>query len=230
MAAAVTVVQARTVYVRPYEPTDLEAVRDVCFATGLMGEPIASQFGDRDTFAHLFCDWYLLNRPDTCWVVDDGGARNERGTAVGYLIASPDPPDEGRHHRRALSGHLLGRRVILRRDTVGFFGRAIADLARDRAALAPWDTERYPAEMHVNLLPQARGRGLGGELVGTLVGRLGELHVPGIHLGTFGENTAAIAFFESQGFRSVGDAVPNPGFRLADGSRATVRRFCRSLA
>lgn len=230
VAEITTVVQARAVFVRPYESDDIEAVRDVCFATGLMGDPISAQFGDRETFAHLFCDWYLLHRSDTCWVVDDSGSRHTRGSAIGYLIASPDPPNEARHQRRVLSRHLLGRRVVLRRDTVGFFGRAIWDLARDRRALAPVDTLRYPAEMHINLLPSARGHGMGAALVDSLVQQLRELGVRGIHLGTFGENTGAIAFFESQGFKGVGDAVPNPGFRLADGSRATVRRFCRSLA
>lgn len=230
MAQYVAVVQARAVFVRRYESTDIESVRDVCFETGLMGDTIASQFGDRDTFAHLFCDWYLLYRPDTCWVVDDADRPAERGRVIGYLIASPDPPNEARHHRRVLSRHLVGRRVILRSDTVGFFGRAILDLARDRRTLAPIDTLRYPAEMHMNLLPSARGRGMGSALMDSLVARLRELQVPGIHLGTFGENSGAIAFFESQGFRPLGDALPNPGFRLADGSRATVRRFCRSLA
>lgn len=230
MARVGAVLQARPVHVRRYEPTDIEAVRDVCFATGLMGDPIEAQFGDRDTFAHLFCDWYLLNRPETCWVVDDAGSPAGRGDVVGYLIASPDPPDESRHQREVLTRHLLRRRVILRRDTVGFFGRAVADLARDRRALAPVDRRRYPAEMHINLMPAARGRGLGASLVGALFDQLSDMRVPGIHLGTFGENSGAIAFFESQGFFAVGPAVPNPGFRLADGSRATVRRFCRSLA
>jgi len=214
------------VYVRPYASADIEAVRDVCFATGLMGDPVAAQFGDRDTFAHLFCDWYLLNRPDTCWVVDDAD-----GGVAGYIIASPDRPDEGRHQREVLTRHLLGRRVILRRDTAGFFARAVADLARDRRALgSPVDHARYPAELHVNLMPAARGRGLGGELMRHLLDRLAHLGVPGVHLGTFGENEGAIAFFESQGFQPVGDPVPNPGFRLQDGSRATVRRFCRVVA
>jgi L-amino acid N-acyltransferase YncA len=92
------------------------------------------------------------------------------------------------------------------------------------------DTKRYPAEMHINLMPAARGRGLGASLVKALFDQLTDMGVPGIHLGTFGENSGAIAFFESQGFRAMGRPVPNPGFRLSDGSRATVRRFCRSLA
>jgi ribosomal protein S18 acetylase RimI-like enzyme len=198
----------------------------VCFETGLMGDPMLDQFGDRDTFAHLFCDWYLMNRPDTCWVVDDGD-----GEVVGYLIASPDRPDESAHQRQVLTRHLLGRGVILRPSTMGFFVRAVTDLTTDRGALtSPVDPEEYPAEMHINLLPDLRGHRLGSQLMDALMDALRIRSVPGVQLSAFGENLDAIAFFESQGFEAVGELVPNPGFRLSDGSRGTVRRMCAKVA
>ena len=210
---------------RPYETRDLEGVRDVCFATGFMGEPVADQFADRDAFAHLFCDWYVLNRPDTCWVLDDGSGR-----VVGYLLGSPDgPPPPGTVERTLMGRHLLGRALLVRPGTARFFVRVVWDLARDRSLLhSPVDQHAYPADMHIDLLPEARGQGLGAELVRTWLERLRGLDVPGVHLGTMGENSAAIAFFESRGFESAGPAVPSAGFRTPDGRRATVQWFTRS--
>jgi len=212
--------------VRPYRTADRDDVRDVCFRTGFMGDPVGQQFRDRDAFAHLFCTWYLDHRPDTAWVVDD------RGRAVGYLVGSADGGDaDGPAHMRDFAWHHgLRRGVLVRPGTARFLWRAGVDLARDRRALhSPVDTTRYPADLHVNLLPAARGHGLGAELIRTWTDRLEAAGVPGVHLGTFGENTAAIAFFTAQGFTPVGEPVSNPGFRTRDGRRCTVRSFVRDL-
>jgi GNAT superfamily N-acetyltransferase len=214
-------------FVRPYRGSDRDDVRDVCFRTGFMGVPVDWQFSDRDAFAHLFCTWYLDHRPDCAWVVDDGAGR-----AVGYLIGSPDGGDADgpAHMREFLVHHGLRRGLLVRPGTARFLWRAGLDAARDRRALAPQvDTARYPADLHINLLGPARGRGLGAELIRTWCERLIELDVPGLHLGTFGENTGAIAFFSTQGFRPAGDTVPNPGFRDRGGGRCTVRSFVRDL-
>ena len=213
-------------FVRPYRSTDRDDVRDVCFGTGFMGEPVAWQFSDRDAFAHLFCTWYLDHRPETCWVVDDGG------TAVGYLVGSPDGGTGGERRHLVDFGvrHGLARGVFVRPGTAPFLLRAGWDLARDRRALSsPVDPDRYPADLHINLLPRARGSGLGGLLIHTWIDRLAHAGVPGVHLGTFGENASAIAFFTAQGFRPVGDPVPNPGFRTRGGGRCTVRSFVRDV-
>ncbi len=225
-----------TMFVRRYRPEDIHDVRRVCFETGLMGDPIVEQFSDRRTFADMFCDWFVLNRPDTCWVLDDG-----RGAAIGYLLASPDTPDRSAYERRILTHHLLGRGVILRPGTMRFFVRAVRDLSRDRRAIdAPWDLERFPAEIHINLLPDGRGGGFGSQLMEAALADLRERGVPGVHLSTFGENHGAMAFFRAQGFedspfgpassRDGADAVTNPGFRSPEGSRLTVRRFCMEVA
>ena len=217
-------------FVRPYRRDDRDDVREICFRTGFMGRPVAGQFSDRDAFAHLFCTWYVDHRPECAWVVDDGSGR-----AVGYLIGSPDVPGrdgpEGWRHVAGFAlGHGIGRGVLVRPGTSAFLRRAGRDLRADRRVLAPVaDTRRFPAELHINLLPVVRGRGFGGALMRTFLGRLRDLGVPGVRLGTFGENTGAIAFFGAQGFRPVGDRVPNPGFRMPDGGRCTVRHFVREV-
>jgi GNAT superfamily N-acetyltransferase len=200
-----------------------------------MGDPIADQFADRDAFAHLFCTWYVDHRPDCAWVVDDGSGR-----AVGYLIGSPDAghaagdrhggPEGSRHLVEFALRYGIGRAAFLRPGTARFLRRAAGDLRTDRSVLAaPVDRRRFPADLHINLLPVARGHGLGGALIRTWLDRLGAEGVPGVHLGTFGENTTAIAFFRSQGFRPTGDRVPNPGFRMPDGSRCSVLHFVREI-
>jgi GNAT superfamily N-acetyltransferase len=211
---------------RAYRREDLEGVRDVCFATGFMGDPVADQFADRSAFAAMFCDWYLLERPETCWVLDDGGGR-----VLGYLIGSPDgPPPHATVERELVLRHLLGRGLIVRPGTARFIVRAVGDVASDRSVLrAPAELAEFPADLHIDLLPEARGRGLGARLMRTWLERLSELGVEGVHLGTMGENSGAIAFFESQGFAPLGPAVPGAGFRTPAGRRSTVQWFVRDV-
>ena len=99
----------------------------------------------------------------------------------------------------------------------------------DASTHRPFDVDAYPADLHINLLPPARGRGLGEALMATWFARLAELGVPGVHLGTWGENSGAIAFFESLGFREVGSRSPNL-FTLRDGTQATVAQFVRPIS
>lgn len=214
-------------FVRPYERRDLDGVRDVCFTTGFMGGPVAEQFADRSGFAHLFCDWHVEHRPETCWVVDDGA-----GGVLGYLLGSPDGEDSTKaaHDRRLLWRHLIGRGLLVRPGTARWFARAAGDLAADRRALhLPVDTAAFPANLHIDLVPAVRGRGIGGELMRTYLDRLAELGVPGVHLGAFGENSSGIAFFAAMGFEPVGEPVTNPGFRMPDGSRCSLRWFSRPV-
>ncbi|HKY16406.1 MAG TPA: GNAT family N-acetyltransferase [Microthrixaceae bacterium] len=219
--------------IRPYRASDLADVRRICFETGHMGEPIAWQYRDPASFAYLFCDWHLEHHPDTAWVVD------RDGRAVGYLLGSADTyvaprPEGGRtyvqHEAGYMTRHVLRRGLLVRPGTAGWFWRMMIDLARDRrVAQARVDRRRYPADLHIDLLPEARGNGIGRRLMMTWFDRLAELGVSGVHLGTWGENAGAIAFFESMGFESVGEAVPSPGFRLRDGKRTTVRWMTREI-
>lgn len=213
-------------FIRPYRPTDRAAVERICFDTGYMGDPVGWMYADRDSFAHLFCRWYLDHHPDCAWVVDVGG------DARGYLLGCPDVRGDAqvRHLRAYATRHVLGRGLFLRPGTAGWIWRSALDIARDRRALdTPVPLDRYPAELHIDLLGEVRGRGLGRALVSTWCDELRRRSVPGIHLGAYGENAAGIAFFSSMGFREVGDAVPMPGARATDGSRHTIRHLVREL-
>ena len=54
--------------------------------------------------------------------------------------------------------------------------------------------------------------------------------VPGCHLETLGENAAAIAFFESTGFRREGTTAPAPGLRSPSGGRHTIQLMVQPFA
>ncbi len=82
---------------------------------------------------------------------------------------------------------------------------------------------RWPAHLHIDLLQRARGMGAGRTMVTRWLEELRANSVPGCHIQTMAENTAAVAFFESMGFVRHGDPVLTPGLRTRDGGRMHVQ-------
>ena len=71
---------------------------------------------------------------------------------------------------------------------------------------APADIlERYPAHLHIDLLPVTQGQGLGRRLIERFTELLRERGVRGVHLGVDRRNTGAHRFYERTGFTRVGD-------------------------
>lgn len=202
--------------IRPYEPRDRAAVRHICFVTGYMGDPIDWQWRDAPSFADLFTCYYTDAEPESALVAEKGG------DVVGYLLGCVDsrtvsiPP-------RVAARHLLRRGLLFRPGTAPVLWRAIADLAVDAAhrrlpTLAVID-ERWPAHLHIDLLPAGRGHGAGSALVNRWLDHLRMLGVAGCHAETWAENHDAIAFFEAVGFRRHGPPAPMSGMRSPTGAR-----------
>jgi GNAT superfamily N-acetyltransferase len=199
--------------VRPYEPRDRAGVRDVCFRTGYMGDPVEFEWADAESFADIWVGWYVDNEPESAWVAVDGG------DVLGYLVGCRDTA-AGPNLAWIFVRSVLTRGLLVRPGTAPYLWRSVADLIRDRRLppVAP-DLERWPAHLHIDLLPQARGTGVGTRLMSTWLDKLRDAGVRGVHLGTLAENSGAVAFFEAMGFRSHGPPVAVPGGRTRAGGR-----------
>lgn len=66
---------------------------------------------------------------------------------------------------------------------------------------------RYPAHLHVDILPQYQKRGHGSRLIGRFLRTLTEQNVPGVHLGMGGSNTGARRFYERWGFELCSEVL-----------------------
>lgn len=204
--------------VRAYASTDRAEVRDICYRTGLMGDPIDWQWRDKRSFADMFSGYYTDGEPDSAFVVEIGGV------VAGYLLGCID--SRRAWNPAAIAGrHLLRRGILFRAGTAGVvwrgIGDAITDVATRRVNLRDLEfaDPRWPAHLHIDLLPHARGIGAGRRLVHAWFDRLRALGVSGCHLQTLAENTRAIAFFQSVGFRQLGMPTLVQGLRTGSGAR-----------
>ncbi len=178
----------------------------VCLLTGDAGADATPAYRDPDLLGHVYAAPYPVADPGLTWVVtDDDGV-------AGYVVGAADsqafarwqeeswwPPLRARYPRRPDDGRHRDHELL---RTVHEGGR-----------YAPEVTDRYPAHLHVDLLPRAQGRGLGRALVGALTDGLRARGVPGLHLDVAEANPGARAFYARVGFREL---------RAYDGGRTLV--------
>ena len=201
-------------------------MRRICHATGYMGEPVGWLWRDPESFADMFTSYYTDAEPQSAWVAELDG------DVTGYLLGCLD--SRRAWNPAAVFGRQLVRRAIaVRPGTAGFVWRSFADIARDpvhrRLPPSSGYDERWPAHLHIDLLPTLRGRGVGAMLMRRWLDTLRDRRVRGCHLETLGENAAAIAFFESAGFRREGTTAPVPGLRSPSGGRHTIQLMVQPL-
>lgn len=187
-------------------------MRQVCFETGYLGRPVSWLWRDSESFADMWSGYYTDVEPGSAFVVELDGV------VGGYLLGALDARDAW-DPARVAGHHILRRGIALRPGTAGVIWRTVADGLLDVAAgrLDPKAVgnidPRFPAHLHIDLLPEARGKGAGRQLMEAWFDRLRGAGVGGCHLGTFAENHRAIAFFEANGFERSGPPQVVPGFR-----------------
>jgi ribosomal protein S18 acetylase RimI-like enzyme len=214
------------VVIRPYEGRDRAQVRHICHVTGYMGEPVDWLWRDTESFADLFTSYYTDAEPKSALVAELDGV------VAGYLLGCVDSRTVW-SPATIFGRHFLRRGIGFRPGTAGVVWRSFGDLVVDGLhrrlpAVSVYD-ERWPAHLHIDLLPAIRGRGVGATLIRRWLERLRGLRIPGCHLETLAENHRAIAFFESMGFARRGNPTSAPGLRSPTGARHTVQLMVQSL-
>jgi ribosomal protein S18 acetylase RimI-like enzyme len=214
--------------IRPYRASDRAWVRDVCYRTGYLGRPIDWQWYDAESFADMFSGYYTDHEPESALVVEIDGA------GAGYLLGCVDT-ERAASAGAAAARHILRRGIAFRPGTGAVvwrtLGDAAFDLARRRVDLREMEfaDPRWPAHFHIDLLPDARGLGVGRRLVQQWVDSLRDRGIAGCHCQTFLENTPALAFFESVGFRRHRDPLIVQGLRSPAGERLHTQVLVRDL-
>lgn len=213
-------------HIRPYEPRDRARVRHICFVTGYIGEPVEWQWRDAESFSTIFTGYYTDAEPESALVAEiDGEVR-------GYLLGCVDS-SKAWNPATVVGGQIKERSLAFRPGTARFVLRSVGDVIVDavhkRLPPASFDDPRWPAHLHIDLLRDARGRGVGAALMRRWLDSLRQAGVPGCHLETMAENTGAVAFFESMGFEKHRPPIPAPGLRSPWGERLHLQLMVQSL-
>ena len=190
----------RVTEVRRYHPGDRPAVEDIACRTGFMGESPEVFWRHRPSFVSTWVAPYLDQQPESTLVA------TVDGRVIGYLtgcLVTADFEGPDAMLAKAIARHWL----LFRNGVARFLWRAIADRILDKwRGYPPVSGElhdaRWPSHLHINLLPEARGSGLGRALMKAWFARLRDLGSPGCHLGVIAE-TARGRILQGDGFRAA---------------------------
>lgn len=183
--------------IRPYRDADRDALYDVCVRTADAGGDATGIFADDRLWGDVFAVPYAVRHPDLAWVVESADGR-----VIGYLVATDDTD--------AFEAWFREEWWPSKRDEYPLSGAAestrqdgIVGFAARRGTGREQHAERYPAHLHIDLLPETQGQGLGRRLIEMLFAELKSRGVRGLHLGMNSANAGTGAFYERLGLHRL---------------------------
>jgi ribosomal protein S18 acetylase RimI-like enzyme len=182
--------------IRQFRAGDDAELYEVCLRTGDSGKDASAHHTDPTLLGHVYVGAYLALAPRLAFVcVDDAGV-------AGYVVGAADTRT---FERACQQDWWPGLRRRYPRDS---FPPQTPDGRLVRLVHEPPEAdvdvvERYPAHLHINLLPRLQGQGMGRRLLETLFGALRDMGAPAVHLGVAAVNERAIGFYHRMGFTEV---------------------------
>ena len=159
-----------------------DGVRKVCISQS------TSRFKDetaRKATLALYCDEYIEH--ELCFVLLD-----DQDEVQGYILCAPDL------HRweENMQPYVALLKEIDDDKYHRYFGTA-----EGGELLYP----AYPAHLHIDIREEYTGGGNGTKLMQTLLAKLKEMQVPGIHVMVDPNNKRAVSFYQKMGFVCIDD-------------------------
>ncbi|MFD5864548.1 GNAT family N-acetyltransferase [Agromyces sp. NPDC127015] len=191
--------------IRPYRPADRDDVALVCLRTAAAGGDATGVYSDDTLMPEVFALPYVEYAPELTFVVAD------EQRAAGYVMAVADTADFVEWWRREWAPGFAARHPVAAPPTEhapAFTEAALIDAGVHPERMLIPELDRYPAHLHIDLLPELQGQGWGRRLIDTVRGALAERGVAALHLGLAAENTGARAFYDRLGFHELPSSTP----------------------
>jgi ribosomal protein S18 acetylase RimI-like enzyme len=175
--------------IRPLTLADAINLSHVAYETAFFGKSAEIFFPDRALFADLWIRPYL-SQPL-------GFVTEAKDRILGYVLGE----DEQRYQRQFVQlapyyfKRLMSGAYPQWRGCWPYLWRVL----RYSTKHAPLNA--YPTHLHINLLPEVRGQGLGKQLLTRYLEHLHQQKVSGVQLSTTRENLAAVSLYQTFGFK-----------------------------
>ncbi len=181
----------KNVYIRKYQKKDQKSIIDICYATGYHGLPLdKTKFSDKKLFALIFALYYTIYEPNNCFVAEVDN------TVVGYVIGTRDTHNYSKQFLKKMYPRILFRIITYTlwlhiRDVI-----RILSFSRIKVDVDPEIINKYPAHLHINVLGDYQGIGIGSKLIETFEKYINK----NLHLVTSDKNDMAIPFYLKHGY------------------------------
>lgn len=167
--------------IRKAEIGDLERVEYICRMTA-DEESIKDEKAGR-IVSLIYSTYYIEEETDNCFVLVDNGE------VVGYIISSVNPLKLNKKYKEKYIKQI--KKIDKKSALMARFVPVPYLLLRFK----------YPAHLHINLLPSYQSKGYGTLMINSLLDELKKKKVKAVMLLASAENTGAIRFYERNGFK-----------------------------
>ncbi|MFC2085285.1 GNAT family N-acetyltransferase [Bacteroidota bacterium] len=181
--------------IRSYHPSDLTSLYQICLLTGDSGKDASKLYKDPDLLGQYYAAPYAVLEPDLCFIIIHSGV------PCGYILGTRDSALFSDNCEKNWFPVLRERYPIPEPNDTSFDARIIRLI--HEGYVSKNDLIKYPAHLHINLLPLAQGHGMGRKLINTFLDKIGTIKVPAVHLEVGKSNTGAIEFYKRVGFHIV---------------------------
>lgn len=185
--------------IRPYRPSDLPALYEICLKTGDSGADGSHLYSDPKVIGEIYAAPYGVLNPGLAFVAED-----EQGVA-GYIVGCADT----RAFEARLEAEWWPDRRALYADP-----SAVPPRERSWDQWRAWQihhpattpqavVEAAPAHLHINMLPRLQGQGIGKGFVDTWRAAVAAEGAARVHLGCSISNHRALRFYDLYGFERL---------------------------
>lgn len=185
--------------IRRARPADRDALYEICRRTADVGGDATPLYDDPELIGHVWVGPYLACEPEHAFVAVAGDV-----PPVGYVVGALDSnafearlehdwwPDLRRRYPTAHTGGSAADRAAI--HLIHHPPRADAAFVAD-----------FPSHLHIDLLPDGQGQGLGRQMLDHLLDALAADGSPGVQLGVARANERAVRFYETYGFTRLAE-------------------------
>jgi ribosomal protein S18 acetylase RimI-like enzyme len=179
--------------IRLARPGDRSALYDICLRTGDGGADASARHEDPLLLGHVYLGAYLSLEPDLALVLADDADRPQ-----GYCVATTDTEAFARGCEQSWWPDLRRRYPLAAARAPA--DHELVELIHDPPREDPEVLATHPGHLHIDLLPQVQGRGLGSALLHRMLDALCRAGCPAVHVGVAAQNDGAVAFYRRVGF------------------------------
>jgi len=192
------------VSIRTVRPEDIDQLYAISLLTGDAGKDATPLHRDGRLIGHIYSAPYATLHPELVFIAED-----DEGV-FGYIAGVFDTIAFDERLEREWWPHLRRHYADPQGDPALWDAdqERIAAIHHPKQSPAPL-VEKFPAHIHMNLLPRAQGKGVGTALLNRWIENARANGVKGIHLGANIGNHDGIRFWSSRGFVPV-ELPPGP--------------------
>jgi len=197
------------VIIRSYRPGDEAAVEAITYRTGFKGEDLTGRGFVSDRWLCFLTSiyYYVRYEPAHFFVAVDTG----KDAVVGFIGGTTDTGTQEKNFAKKIIPRIALRMFLFTiwRYPSSFWTlmkmtRMLGSLGDRKTIVAAIQSE-YPAHLHINLLPEYQGQGVGTRLMRHFEAHLIDQGLKGVHLNTTNHNRKAVPFYHKMGFTVVSE-------------------------